>query len=295
MNAFKRTFSFINEHPLAKRHIVKAYWRFLLWQIRSRLNPGFVKVHFLEETYFLVRKGMTGLTGNIYTGLHEFNDMGFLLHFLRPEDTFFDVGANVGSYTLLASSICKSKTITFEPIPNTFEILKRNIELNQINNLVQAENKGVGKEFGTLKFSIDDDTTNHVIIGDDENKATMNVPIVPLNSYYPMLKPSLIKIDVEGFETEVLNGATAILEDVNLKAIIIELIGGGSQYGYDENEIHKKLLGLSFKPYSYDPMTRELTELLNFGNSNTIYIRDLNFVEKRLKEAKSFKIFNQKI
>lgn len=295
MNAFKRTFGFIHQHPLAKKNIIRAYLRFFTWQLRSRLNPGFIKVHFLENTYFLARKGLTGLTGNIYTGLHEFDDMGFLLHFLRPNDLFFDVGANVGSYTLLASSVCKTRCIAFEPVSSTFDILVRNIELNRINHLVQPENKGVGKEFGTLKFTIDNDTTNRVIIGNEEKKSTVAVPIVPLNSYYPASKPALIKIDVEGFETEVLNGATAILQDIALKAIIIELIGGGSAYGYDENEIHSKLLSLSFKPYSYDPITRTLTELLNFGNSNTIYVRDLNFVEKRLKEAKPFKIFNQKI
>jgi len=43
---------------------------------------------------FLVKTGETGLTGNIYTGLHEFPDMGFLLHFLRAEDLFVDIGAN---------------------------------------------------------------------------------------------------------------------------------------------------------------------------------------------------------
>jgi hypothetical protein len=47
--------------------------------------------------------GMTGATGNLYVGLHEFEEMAFLLHFLRPGDLFADVGANVGSYTILAA------------------------------------------------------------------------------------------------------------------------------------------------------------------------------------------------
>ncbi|WP_177217072.1 FkbM family methyltransferase [Pedobacter insulae] len=221
--------------------------------------------------------------------------MGFLLHFLRSGDTFFDVGANVGSYTLLASSVCKAKSISFEPIPQTYDILKQNIELNKIVHLVQAENKGVGKEVGNLKFTTNGDTTNHVLIGDDGNTAAVNVPVVTLDGYYPSSKPALLKIDVEGFETEVLNGASSILQDNCLKAIIIELIGGGAQYGYDENEIHLKLLDLSFKSYTYDPITRALKELQSIRNSNTIYIRDLAFVEKRLNEAKPFEIFNEKI
>jgi hypothetical protein len=43
------------------------------------------------------------MSGNIYAGLHEFGDMAFVLHFLRAGDLFADVGANIGSYTVLAS------------------------------------------------------------------------------------------------------------------------------------------------------------------------------------------------
>lgn len=295
MNSFQRTFGFIHQHPLGKRHLVHAYLRFINWQISYRLKPGFIKVKFLHQTYFLAKKGLTGITGNIYTGLHEFNEMGFLLHFLRAEDTFFDIGANVGSYTLLASSVCNAQSFTFEPVPSTFEILKSNIALNNIEQLVTLENKGVGRENGMLKFSTNEDTTNHIIAIDEEKGKAIDVPIVSLNSYYPAAKPILIKIDVEGFETEVLNGAEDILNDPNLKAIIIELIGCGERYDYDEQEIHQKLLSLSFKPYSYDPILRKIEPLPTFGNSNTIYIRDLSFVEKRINNTKPFKIFNELI
>jgi len=44
----------------------------------------------------VARPGETGVTGNIYTGLHEFSSMGYLLHVLREGDLFVDVGANVG-------------------------------------------------------------------------------------------------------------------------------------------------------------------------------------------------------
>jgi FkbM family methyltransferase len=295
MNAFKRTFGFIHHHPLAKQHLLRSYLRFITWQIRSRFNPNFQKVKFLDQTCFMAKKGLTGITGNIYTGLHEFNEMGFLLHFLRQHDTFFDVGANVGSYTLLASSVCKAKSIAFEPVPSTFNILKQNIEINHIDNLVHLENKGVGKEKGVLKFSASEDTTNHVIANNEFESNIIQVPIVSLNDYYNTDKPSLIKIDVEGFETEVLNGADTLLEDTILKAIIIELNGSGDRYGYDENQIHEKLLANGFKPYTYDPFERNIDELQKFGAFNTIYLRDLEFIKGRLKNAPTFKIFNQEI
>ena len=66
-----------------------------------------------------IRRGMRGATGNIYVGLHEFADMMLTLNFLREGDLFLDIGANVGSYTVLASGICRAVTWAFEPDPGT--------------------------------------------------------------------------------------------------------------------------------------------------------------------------------
>jgi hypothetical protein len=61
-------------------------------------------------------KGLTGATGNWYCGLDAFEDMAFLLHFMREEDLFVDVGANIGSYTILAGNEVGAETIEIEPI-----------------------------------------------------------------------------------------------------------------------------------------------------------------------------------
>lgn len=72
----------------------------------------------------------------IYMGLHEFENMAFLLHFLRKEDLFFDIGADIGSYTILASGHVGAHTFAFEPIPSTFQSLANNVAINRINDSV---------------------------------------------------------------------------------------------------------------------------------------------------------------
>ena len=99
-----KAIKFITNHPLNDEHKLSAIIRFAKWQIGSRLVPGAIVYEWINGSKFLVKTGETGLTGNIYTGLHEFPDMSFLLHFLRAEDHFVDIGANVGSYTILACS-----------------------------------------------------------------------------------------------------------------------------------------------------------------------------------------------
>ncbi len=293
LKSLKRTLGFIQQHPLAKRHLFIAYTKAMSWQIKAMFIKNPVALKFIDGTKFFAKRGLTGITGNIYTGLHEFEDMAFLLHFLRSEDVFFDVGANVGSYTILAAGVRKSTTISFEPIPETYAMLKKNVELNQLHELVNCENKGVGKEEGQLNFIADEDTTNHIAIIGDVN--SISIDVVPLDSFYPQYKPALIKIDVEGFETEVLNGATNILADPTLKSVIIELNGSGERYGFDERKIHKKFLAAGFMPYTYDPFRRKPKKLETYGNFNTIYIRDFEFVNNRLENSPPFMVFNEAI
>jgi hypothetical protein len=118
--------AFLATHPLTRRRRLSAAARVLRWQIESRICDE-VTIDWIGGTRLAARRGMTGATGNIYAGLHEFPDMAFVLHFLRPCDVFADVGANVGSYTILASGVVRCHTVAFEPDPLTAAALERNV------------------------------------------------------------------------------------------------------------------------------------------------------------------------
>ncbi|MDB4927004.1 FkbM family methyltransferase [Mucilaginibacter sp.] len=293
MEKLKRTFGFIFSHPLGKKHRLKSLFRFIYWQLQVSLSPDkyFVKT-FISPVKFYARKGLTGITGNIYTGLHEFNDMAFLLHLLRPDDTFFDIGANVGSYTLLASGICKATSITIEPIPVTFEILASNIALNHLKNMATLVNAGAGDTKGSLIFSRDNDTTNHVIAATEANKNTIEVPVVIIDELLDAGIPILVKIDVEGFESRVLNGMTTLLANQILKALIIEM-SNNQAYGFDDNYAHELLTSNNFTPFAYDPFTRRLTELADKKSDNIIYCRDIDYVKNRIETAQPIHIMGE--
>ena len=287
MEKIKRTFGFILTHPLGKRHVARCLLNFLIWQSQSNLYPTKLIIkHFIKPVRFYARKGLTGLTGNIYTGLHEFDDMMFLLHLLRAGDTFFDIGANAGSYTLLASGVCKANSVALEPVNAAFEILDKNVILNSLQSRVCAINAAAGAKKGTITFTADQDTTNHVLAGTERGtENVVSVPVITVDSLTDNQQPVLIKIDVEGYETEVLKGMADTLDHTLLKAIIIELNGSGARYGFSDNDIHSLLLSKKFSPYVYDPFKRSLIKTQTFGVSNTIYCRDWDFVNDRLQAA----------
>ena len=280
---------FIYSHPFNLENKLSGVLIFIKWQINCLLNPYPIIYQFTENAKLIVCKGLTGATGNLYCGLMEYNEMGFLLHFLRPADTFVDIGANVGSYTILASSQVKANSISIEPIQDTYKTLMDNVLINKVEQNVKAFNIGLGSEISKIHFTKSLDTINHVATKEEID--TIEVQIDTLDNLLMNEQcPSLIKIDVEGYENEVINGAEKTLENQSLKAIIIELNGSGSRYGYDDENIHLKLLQYGFKPYCYNPKGKELKALKTFGNHNTLYLRDVNFIEERIKSSKRIKV-----
>jgi hypothetical protein len=135
---------FIYNHPLNSDDKIKSVIKFIKWQMGIRLLKYPIIFPFTENTRLLASKGMTAATGNLYCKLMEYEDMAFLLHFLRDGDLFVDIGANVGAYTVLASGEIGADTISIEPIPSTVEILETNILINKIQDKVKILKIGLG-------------------------------------------------------------------------------------------------------------------------------------------------------
>jgi FkbM family methyltransferase len=297
MKSLIRTLRFILSHPLNQHHKAHAVSRYLKWQIGSRLVPGPVLVDWIAGTRVIVRSGETGITQNLYCGLHDFEDMAYVLHVTAPEDLFFDIGANVGSYTVLACAARGARGVCFEPIPSTYKRLLDNIAINDVCSRVRALNVGLSNKDGTLNFTSNQNTTNHVL--DDHNDLVTSIPIAVcrLDSVMRNESPSLMKIDVEGFETAVLDGATETLRNPSLHSILIELNGSGLRYGLDDAQTVRKLRSYGFLPYSYSPFTRELRrrEGINSAGNNTLFVRDESLVRQRLRCTPRFRVHSYEL
>lgn len=286
----------IISHPLASTRKWYAFSRFLKWQIGQVFLPYPVVYTFVDDSKLVVKKGMTGATGNLYVGLLEFQEMGFILHVLNKEDLFGDIGANVGVYSILASVNAGAKSITVEPIPVTYNHLNANVKINNAEDLILTIQAGVGDEESMLRFTKNNDTTNSVALNqleDDGN--TVLVPVKKMDDIFNTATPSVLKIDVEGFEWQVLHGGQRILSDNALKAIIIEINGSGEAYGISNDAIHSFLTGYNFAPYSYNPFHRRFIKQDTYGDDNTIYIRDLDWAESRVAAAPAYNVFGVKL
>ena len=265
---------FVWKQPSNKNSKISAILRVLRWQIASRIMPGLIALPYYNKTYLYGKRGMTSASNAWYCGLYEYEEMNFLFDYLDTNDLFVDIGANIGAYTILAASK-RSKVIAVEPIPSSYEILKKNILLNDFSNTVDIYNIAISDKDENLKFSNNLDALNHVLINGEKYTDIINIPAVKLDQILNGQIPKFIKIDVEGYESKVIDGAENIFSHNDLKCIIIELIGGGKNYGFDEDALHKKLLNYGFSTYTYTPSTKKLVSLQQKrnNNKNTIYLK----------------------
>lgn len=276
-------------HPLARRDFLGTLLRFLSWQTATRILSYPVVYPWISDTSLVIERGMTGATMNIYCGLHEANDMAFLLHLLRPTDSFLDVGANVGTYTILASGVVRAKSITLEPIPYTFFLLNRNIRINDLSALVDLHCAAVGCSPGHLLFTASKGPMNHVLSARSSiisSEATVEVLATTVDDLLSNTAPSLLwKVDVEGFESEVLQGATTSINNPELRAVLLEANSPALQSTMED---------AGFSRFVYDPFRRKLSPVISdqqpkYGHNN-LWIRDLSFVQERCRTAPFVKV-----
>lgn len=284
LRSFSRLQHLFTNHPLTRKAPWRAWIRFGKWQVRSRFQNE-VLIGWVGGQTLAVRHGMTGATGNVYVGLHEFVDMMVPLHYLKEDDLFLDVGANVGTYTVLASGVCKAKTIAFEPDPSTLCRLKRNLEINRLEERVTVYECALGAKRGNVAFTVGLDTKNR--ISNTGDKETRTVQMEALDEIVSASRPALMKIDVEGAELAVLLGAEGVLVDPSLKIIETE---------NNSTEVARILSIHGFEIAYYDPFRRELSRHpLGYAPANTLYVRDWPFVADRLSSGPRIEVLGQKI
>lgn len=292
-----RSCRFILEHPLSRRHRAAALWRYARFHIRHLVFRGPSVYPWLGGLRVLADRGLDlgAVAGNLYTGLADFEEMGFLLHFLRPGDLFVDIGANVGMYTMLASGICGADTIAAEPSPRALRLLGAHLCLNGLESRVKVHPVALGASPGVLPFREDLGPMSRVV-GQRENNSGLeefiHVPCVTLDQLLNGRSPIGIKIDVEGYESLVLRGGLKTLRGQALQAIIIEMLNSEKDTLIEN---HQTLLQAGLRPVRYEPFTRSFVPLDTFRNDqfNTLYLRDLGFVERRVLSGPRIDLYGE--
>jgi FkbM family methyltransferase len=158
-------------------------------------------------------------------GYYERGLVEWLKKELRPDDVFWDVGANIGAMTLVASPRCRT-VVAFEPEPRTLAHLRLNIAANKLSNIVVVD-AALSNQDGSVALcpGPESNTGMNSICRTSSDRAPVSVRASRADTLIEVdgiPRSHVMKIDVEGAEELVLQGADALLSFAGLRAIVFE-------------------------------------------------------------------------
>lgn len=164
--------------------------------------------------------GVCASTNNEYVlGNYEPDLQKIMSNLIRPNDVIFDIGAHYGYFTLLASRLVGNSGMvySFEPMPQNFKGLEYNILINKINN-AKLINCALSNKDSILQFSNNKNTVANTYISGspifDQLTSIIRLKATSLDNLLlrkEVALPNFMKIDVEGAEYDVLDGAGGII------------------------------------------------------------------------------------
>lgn len=174
---------------------------------------------------------------------------------LRPGGVFLDVGANIGYFSLLAAGLVgpTGQVLALEPVPRTYELLSANIALNGFTH-VKGECRALGASSGSLLLHIPpaEAHRDYLVTGIPmPSWSPIRVPCSTLDELLQnrdLTRIDLLKIDVEGFEPDVIRGGRSALASGRIRAMVCELSGIHLAHsGTTPNNVAKELESLGFQ------------------------------------------------
>ncbi len=270
-------------------YFLRLYGRY--WPIargKGRITKWVYK-HFPQVSYPVVAP----ISGNIMVEFHpwlwadfcslvictpELYTLAYFQSLIRPTSIILDIGAYIGAYTFTAARIATSGSVhVFEPNPQSAQRIRQTVRNNGLTNILLNE-CAVGNQSGILQFHLHETPTESGLANKNQTINIVNVPVQTIDEYCQnktIPKIDLLKIDVEGAELLVLQGAVQTINEFQ-PTIIIELHRKQStSFGYTVEDIVQYLhsIGYTLFTQQYGLTTRpRLTPLQDMNWDREIAI-----------------------
>ena len=216
-------------------------------------------------------------------GNYEDTDATYLRKVIRPTDICFDIGANIGYFSLLMALAAYRGTVyAFEPLPLNFHLIAATAEVNRLP--IVASCCAVSDVDGDVSFSesIDSAYSSLIATGRKPELRKISVPAVTLAGFckqHEIKRIDVMKIDVEGAEERVIRGGLQILSDPRAapRLVMVELYDGNlAAFGTSISRVVEVLKGLGYS--AIVPLSEGLTEAYNLSHYNRVvnvfFVRD---------------------
>ena len=198
--------------------------------------------------------------------------------YLKAGGTFVDVGANVGLYSLLAARVVGpgGKVIAIEPAPAAAQALKATVHANGLSHIVSVKELAAGAEKGLGTLTIAQNSGHSTLLPSDAANGTVVASIAALDDLLDGEVPDMVKIDVEGWEPNVIEGMKAILRaNPNLIVIMDFEPAHIRSTGLSAAAWVDRMLAAGLQIFEIDERNGELTPLRRHGIEEIVSINVL--------------------
>lgn len=217
---------------------------------------GLLKKNFVEIQGHKMSLGPDCLRLSVY-GVHEPFSTELVKKEIKEGDVVLDLGANIGYYTLIFARLVgkKGKVFAFEPDPNNFALLKKNIEINGYRNVLLVQ-KAVSDRTGNIRLYLSGENADaHSLFESADARTSIDVETVRLDDYFAEFEGTIdfIKMDIEGAEGQAIQGMPTVLKrNHNLKIMTEFRPLGLERSGTQPQEFLNLLLKEGFELYRID-------------------------------------------
>ena len=283
MRLLKKTIS----SPTLRANIHRVFGRYLYWKWSARIGKKRILADHIPPLQLVVKEEFPASIRDYVFGLHAESEMGFMMHFLRKDDFFVDIGANIGTYSLLAAAVSEAFVLSFEPDDARREFFKDQVTVNALAPLIFIDGRVVSTKEETLIFS-EQSVSKNIYVEAGVPRIAVSMDSLELDK-----TPIMVKIDAKGYDLEVIQGMRELLEHDELKVVLCDF----SEDIEEEvkNLVREIIRSKGFKVCAYDPKQRSLEEVPVQDKQLMLFVRDQEFVEQRLLLAKTFKWYNKEL
>jgi FkbM family methyltransferase len=276
--------------------------RKLRWMLVAGRNRNFVSG--LQPGLKIRLHGDSELCHLIYCRHFEAHEREFLNRFLRPGDVFVDVGANIGLFTLIAAERVgpKGKVLAFEPAAKTFGRLVDNVGLNKLSN-VECFRLALSDSRGHLQLTASKDgydawnSLAKVALG--ELRETELVEVIEWDQFAGSRDLSggsvtMMKIDVEGWESRVLEGGKEFFIGSDAPVLQVEFTDDAAEAaGSSCHALYERLQNYGYEMFVYDAgkgrLVRE-SRRAKYPYLNIIAAKNPDFINSRIGSASGLQV-----
>lgn len=196
----------------------------------------------------------------------------FFQSIIEPGMVVVDVGANIGWYTAMASKLIgdQGKVFAFEPDPENFRLLCKNVSANQCNN-VETSDWAVTDKTGKIQlFLCEENRGDHRIYKSDKSRRKIDVNATSLDDFFKNSpRVDIIKIDVQGAERLVFSGMRKIIENNPRLSIMMEFCPAFLRMcNASPDEFLREIKNYGFSIYLIDEDREKLTSIDSVGQES---------------------------